>query len=243
MEARLHALDGLSRDEILALCDEREGSNPNFLPSECLVHLVRACRRDNSERWFERLYKSLIARVLRALPRSESSDGGTSSYTRESIRDKVCARFVEMLAADRTTYEERLDFFEVRFDMAMKRLRMDAQKQAWRDENRNQSIEYDEESGEMDPVVEAAAGSYNPLAGEIFRNEAFRLRLDAAIEALPIEQSRTVRMLMLDYQIHSEDPTVNTICKVLAKTPKTIWNYRQRAFEALRKTLADGDAE
>jgi hypothetical protein len=48
-------------------------------------------------------------------------------------------------------------------------------------------------------------------------------------------------MLRLDFQIHSEDPTVNTICKALGKTPKTIWNYRDRALKALRKALIDGD--
>ena len=68
-----------------------------------------------------------------------------------------------------------------------------------------------------------------------------RLRLDAAIEALPPEQSRTIQLLMLEYPIHSEDPSVMTICKALGKTPKTIWNYRDRAEKALRKALIEGE--
>lgn len=239
--ARLAVLQGLPRDEILTCCLIRQRTDPRYVPSECLLTLVRASRDDNSNAWFERLYKILLARVLGALPRADSSDGKTSSLSRERIRDKVCERFVELLAADRTNYEDRLDFFEIRFDMALRRLRLDAQKQAWRDEARSQPIDYDDDSGELSPEIEKAAGSVNPLEDLENRGEAFRLRLDAAIEQLPPEQSRTIQMLRLGFQIHSEDPEVNTICRALGKTPKTIWNYRDRALKALRKALVDGE--
>lgn len=241
IEAQLLSLQQLPRDEILARCEIRQQADPGYVPSECLLHFVRASRADNSNAWFERFYKILLARVLRALPSPDSADGKTSSLTKERIRDKVFERFVEMLAGDRQIYDDRLDFFEIRFDMALKRLRLGAQKQAWRDENRSQPISYDEDNGELSQEIEQAAGSVNPFDGPEFHDETFRLRLDAAIETLPTEQSRTIQMLMLDYQIHSEDPSVTTICKVLGKTPKTIWNYRDRAMKALRKALIEGE--
>ncbi len=240
-ETLITILAQLGRDEILARCAIRQRADPQYVSSECLLHVVRASRADNSNAWFERLYKILYDRVLRALPRADAADGETSSLTQELIRDLASERFVEMLAADRQDYEERLDFFEIRFDMALKRLRLDAQKQAWRDENRNRPLEYDEANGELDPEIEMAAGSLNPFEGMEFRDEAFRLRLDAAIEALPPEQSRTIHMLMLDYPIHSEDPTVHTICKELGRSPKSIWNYRDRAMKALKKALGEGE--
>jgi hypothetical protein len=205
------------------------------------LHFIRASRADNSDAWFERLYKVLLARVLNTLPSGDAADGQTRSLTRERIRDKVYERFVEMLAGDRQAYDDRLDFFEIRFDMALRRLRLDARKQAWRDENRTQPISFDDDSGELSPEIEKAAGSINPLEALQIDDEDFRLRLDAAIEALPTEQSRTIQMLMLDYQIHSEDPKVLTICKVLGKTPKTIWNYRDRAVKALQMALIEGE--
>ncbi len=73
---------------------------PGYGPSECLVHFVRASRADNSNAWFERLYKILLARVLRALPSANSADGKTISLTKERIRDKVSERIVEMLAGN-----------------------------------------------------------------------------------------------------------------------------------------------
>lgn len=241
IEAQLRALEQLSRDELLARAQIRSREAEGYVPTECVLYFIRVSRADNSDAWFERLYKVLSARVLRALPSGDAADGHTRSLTAERIRDKVYERFVEMLAGDRQTYDDRLDFFEIRFDMALKRLRQDAQKQAWRDENRTQPIGYDDEGGELSPEIEKAAGSVNPLEGLKIDDEAFRLRLDAAIEALPTEQSRTIQMLMLDYQIHSEDPDVLTICKVLGKTPKTIWNYRDRAIKALRKALIEGE--
>lgn len=241
IEAQLQALEQFSRDELLARAQIRSRDDPGYVSTECVLHFIRASRADNSDAWFERLYKVLSERVLRALPSGDARDGKTRSLTAERIRDKVYERFVGMLAADRQAYDDRLDFFEIRFDMALKRLRLDAQKQAWRDENRSQPVSYDDDSGELSPEIEQAAGSVNPFEGMEIDDEAFRLRLDAAIEALPTEQSRTIQMLMLDYQIHSEDPNVITICKVLGKTPKTIWNYRDRAMKALRKALIEGE--
>lgn len=240
-ETEIHTLSLLPREEILARCDVCQRSNPLYVTSESLLHLVRACRSENSTAWFERLYAILYARVLRALPRAEAADGETSSLTREQIREKASAQFVEMLAADIQGYVERLDFFEIRFDQALKRLRQDAQKQAWRHENRSSPIEYDDANGEMSPEIEKAAGTTNPFEGIEFRDEAFRLRLDAAIEALPPEQSRTIHMLMLEYTIQSDDPSVHTICRELGVTRKTVWNYRDRAMKALKKALGEGE--
>jgi hypothetical protein len=71
-------------------------SDAAYAPSECLVYFIRASRRDNDEAWFERLYRILTERVLRSLPRAESSDGKTESLTRGVVRDKVFGRFVEL---------------------------------------------------------------------------------------------------------------------------------------------------
>ena len=241
IETLLQTLAGLSRDELLARAQIRARDDAGYVPTECLLYFVRASRADNSDAWFERLYKALSARVLRALPPADATDGVSCSLTRERIREKVYERFVEMLAGDRQAYDDRLDFFEIRFDMALKRLRQDAQRQAWRDENRNQPLKYDDDSGELSPEIEQAAGSTDPFEGMEIDDEAFRLRLDAAIKALPTEQSRTIQMLMLGYHIQSEDPDVITICKVLKKTPKSIWNYRERAFKTLRDVLIEGE--
>ena len=231
----------LPRDELIVRAAVTKRSDLRYVPSECLVYFVRASRRDNNEAWFERLYRILIERVLHSLPRTESSDGKTESLTRGAIRDKVFGRFVELLSADRTAYVDKLDYFEVRFDGALASLRRDAQEQAWRDENRYRPIEYDEESGELSPEVEAAAGTYDLFTASDFDDPAYRLRLDAAIAALPTEQSRIIHMLRQGFPIDSKEPDVMTIAKALGRSEKTVRTYRDKAFAALRAAMADGD--
>jgi hypothetical protein len=149
VEALITELAALPRGELIARAAITKRADPGYVPSECLVYFIRASRRDNGEAWFERLYRVLTERVLRSLPRAESSDGKTESLPRGVVRDKVFGRFVELLSADRAAYLDKVDYFEVRFDGALASLRRDAQGQAWRDENRSQPLEYDEESGEV----------------------------------------------------------------------------------------------
>ncbi|MTW18375.1 DNA-binding response regulator [Rhodoplanes serenus] len=241
IEALIAELAVLPRDELIARAEITKRSDPGYIPSECLVYFIRASRRDNNEAWFERLYRILIGRVLRSLPKAESSDGRTESLTRGVVRDKVFSRFVELLSADRADYVDKLDYFEVRFDGALASLRRDAQEKAWRDENRSQPLEYDEESGELSPEVEAAAGAHDPFAASDFDDPAYRSRLDAAIEALPIEQSRIIHMLRQGFPIDSKEPDVMTIAKALGRSEKTIRTYRDKAFATLRAAMTDGD--
>lgn len=216
-------------------------SDPSYVPSECLVYFIRASRSDNENAWFERLYRILIERVLRSLPKPESSDGRTESLTRGVIRDKVFDRFVELLSADRVAYNDKLDYFEVRFDGALASLRRDAQKQAWRDENRSQPLEYDEESGELSPEIETAAGTHDPFAESDFGDPAYRSRWDAAIDSLPPEQRRIIHMLTEGFPIDSKDPGAMTIAKALDRSEKTIRTYRDKAFAAMRAAIAVGE--
>jgi hypothetical protein len=160
IETKLVELEGLSRKDLLAHVQIRHRDDPSYVPSECLVYFVRASRADNSTAGFDRLYKVLTERVLRSLPRPDSADGTTTSLTKSVIRDKVFGKLAELLSADRSEYSEKLDYFEVRFDGALASLRRDAQEQAWRDENRATSLDFDEGTGELSEEVERAAGSF-----------------------------------------------------------------------------------
>jgi hypothetical protein len=241
VEALIAELATLPRDQLIARAAITKRADPGYIPSEGLVYFLRASRHDNNEAGFDRLYRILTERVLRSLPRAESVDGETESLTRGVIRDKVFGRFVELLSADRAGYVDKVDYFEVRFDGALASLRRDAQEQAWRDENRSQPLEFDEESGELSPEVEAAVGVYDPFAASDFDDPAYRLRLDAAIEALPTEQSRIIHMLRQGFPIDSKEPDAMTIAKALGRSEKTVRTHRDKALAVLRAAMADGD--
>ncbi len=229
-ESLLVELATLSRDALIARAEITKRSDPLYIPSECLVYFIRASRSDESEVWFERLYRIVAERVLRSLPRAERPDGKSESLTRGVVRDKVFGRFVELLSADRAAYVDKLDYFEVRFDGALASLRRDAQEKAWRDENRSQPLEYDEDSGELSLEVEAAAGVHDPFAASYLDDSDYRSRLDAAIEALPAEQGRIIHMLTQGFPIDSKEPDVMTVAKALGRSEKTIRTYRDKAL-------------
>lgn len=229
IEAMLVQLAELSRDDLLARAAIRKRTDPGYIPSECLLYFVRASRHDNSDAWFERLYKILQERVLRTLPRTDRG-GGPVALTSERIRNAVFDRFVELLASDRRQADDKLDFYEVRFDMALKRLRLDAQHKAWAEENRSCS------SAPDDAILTASdqdeTDSY-AIDEDIFSDPFFRKRVYAAIDTLPPEQSRTMHLLLLGWPIDSSDPEVMTIAKALGCTERSVRNYRDRALKTL----------
>jgi hypothetical protein len=239
-KALIAELKFLSRAELAARCMISDRSDPGYVPSECLMYFVRATRADNSDQYFERLYKVLVSRVLRALPNPETADGEVVlvSQTKSRIRDAAFGRFVELLAADRQEYSEKLDYFEVKFDGAVANLRRDAQEIAWREENRTTTLEFDPETNEPSAEVEKAAGSFNPLDELALVESDYRSRLDAAIDTLPPEQIRIIEMLRRGIPIDSKDPYAITIAKTLGKSEKTIRLHRDRAFAALRAALS-----
>jgi hypothetical protein len=243
IETLIAELAIMSRDQLIDRAAIAKRTDPLYVPSECLIHFIRASRNDNGETWFERLYRILVERVLRSLPRAEHRSGGTESLTRGTVREKVSGRLAELLSTDRVSYDDRLDYFEIRFDSALVRLRKDAQRQAWRDENRSEPLENDEDSGELSPEIEAAAGIYDPFNAPDFDDPGYRSSLDAAIEMLPTEQCRIVHMLRQGFPIDSKEPNVMTIAKALGRSEKTIRTHRDKAFAALRLILADGEKE
>ncbi|WP_184015726.1 DNA-binding response regulator [Sphingobium boeckii] len=237
VEPLLKSLSDLPRDVLLERARIRDRKHPDYVPSECLLHFIRASRRDNSDAWFERLYKVLVERVLRAVPRVEAS-GNSASLANERIRNSVFDRFVELLAKDRKELDDKLDFFEVRFDLAIKRLRLDAQERVWREENRSDSID-DESGGAGDDAAEATSAS--PFDADNFSDPLFRERLYVAIDALSPEQSRTMHLLLLGWQTHSNDPAVMTIAKALGCSDRSVRNYRDRAMKTLGALFNLGD--
>lgn len=241
IEAEIAALVTLPRDELIERCAVRSRRDPNYVRSETILYFLRSTRGDNSTALFDRLFRILSARVIAALPRVDSVDGETTSATNSEIRDAVYGRFEELLARDRLGYEEGLDFFEVRFDAGISKLKIAAQRKAWRDEKRHIAIEFDPETNEPSQEVEEAYATFKRKLDINFDDPAFRLRLDAAIDTLPKEQIGVIQMLLLDFQMDANDPEVVTIASTLDCHEKTVRNRRDRAVERLQAILFPGD--
>lgn len=237
VERMLDELELLPRDVLSARCRIQDRRDPNYVSTECVMHFVRASHRDNSEARFATLYRILLERAARSLPRSTNTVHISSSQA--EINELVMDTINVLVSSDRTEYCEKLDYFEVRFDGAMAKLRLDAQRKVWTRQNRNSQIE-DAETGELRPDVERAVGAHDPFADGKIVDRDYRSKLDAAIDTLPLLQQRIVHMLRKGIPIDSQDTYAVTISKTLGKVEKTIRSNRDKAFVALRCIL-DGD--
>lgn len=241
VEEKLLEIGALTRDEIAARCDIQERESPKYVPSECLVYLLREHRSRPLDNCSERIFKTLMERVLHGLPQPETSDDEKERLTDGNVRDEGRYRFLEMLAKDRLEYLEALDVYEIRFQMALKALRVDAQRRVYARDNPLETIETDPETGEVAEKVERAAGVFDPLETHRLDNIGFRLRLEKAIDGLPRFQKAIVEMWRKGIPIESNEAGVVSISTTLGKTPKTIRTHRDLACATLRMVLMKGE--
>ena len=243
IEAKLVETHSLTRDEISARCEIQDPKCAGDLPSECILHLVRQHRSSPTGAYLEKLFKTLLERVLRGLPQAESQDGRSEKLTDCNVRDDARHRFLEMLMNDRQGYDARLDFYEIRFQMALRKLRLDAQEKIYGEAEHLESMEIDNETGEIAEKVERAAGSFDPLNWDTSGDADYRLHLDKAIDALPALQKAIVELIRKGIPIESKELGAVDIAKTLEKSEKTIRTHRDKAYTTLRTMLTKGEPQ
>lgn len=234
VEVSLGTLRDLSLDELIERCRIDSPATAGFVKSECLVHLLRERSRDNRDARFNQLYRCLLKRVAKALPRAERQDGDKVLIDAaiSEANDAATARFEVIVSLDRQG-GKHLDFFEVHFDQAMARLRRSARRPSARNAQREFAIEHDPETGELPTSIERAAGSFDEQDENLFLDPLFRPRLLAAIDSLPTEQKEVITMLMR----HMDQQSIATI---LDCDPRTVRYRRDRAVIQIREFLGVG---
>lgn len=223
-------------EQLVERCTSQLRELPDYVPSECLVYLVRT-RHGKSRRTTEQIYQLLAERILRRLPPRSSIMRNGISLTGSNITDETFGRLVEWLSQDRQAYVEQLDYFEVRFNEALVNLFRDAKKKVWRKEKRTGPLETDDETGELLPQMEEALGLVEPFDAAKLERAEYRSRLGPAINTLPSLQRRIIELDRLGMPIYSENPQVMTISKALGKSDKTIRTHRQHALLTLNAIL------
>ena len=233
IEAQIDELSLLSRDEIVARARIRSSRDPNYIASECLLYFLRGTRKDNSERHFNRLFEALWQRVQDALPNDSESPA------LQHANEEVELRLMEMLVKDRQEYQERLDFFEVRFGFAMKAMRYSALRKMYREEA-HEVVGYDE--SELQGDAKKSGSPFLPFTSEKLSDPLYRMRLSEAIRSLPDEQRQALALWQKDIPYTSQDPNVVTAGAILGCSEQTARNRRDRAIRALR-TMLEGEEQ
>ena len=239
IEQMLRLLIDLPIEEALARARIRNRRSPGWLPGECLVHMTRRAGRLRDRRAYERWYEILAERVRAGLPRPVSKNRPAAREL--EIGEVGFARFLTMLSVDINVYDERLDIWEARFDLALKNLRRDALRKLLPAEDEPDTVEIGD-----DPVlaeeVERAQGAFDPFDPGRLNEEDFRSRVWDAIDALPTEQNRILTMMAQGIPIGIGAAGEHSIASLLGMQPRTINNHKRRAFELLRQAIEGDEA-
>jgi len=232
VEAEIQALAEISEAELERRAGLWQVSAAEYASPEALLYFVRNAAAGAHR---ERLTQKLLSRLARRIPAVADAGGDTVSLTRMNIREDVRDHFVDLLLSDRVQYDDRLDYYEINFNSAVAADRYDANERHWKHENRTTGLET--EHGEVSAQVESAVGDYDPFDADELDKKHYRLLLDEAIDSLPEFQRRIVTMWREDIPIESNDPSIESISKILGKSEKTIRTHRDKAFASLKLRL------
>lgn len=239
-ELLLVQLDAIPVADLIDRC-KLPKSDPGYVPTECLLHFVRRSWASDDRAVWEPLLKILTERIRRTLPKGISPDGKSQSLATSQASEEVYDKFIVMLLGEKNAYNERLDFFEIRFNRGLAMLNASARIKAKKQEDRSETLFSEEDEGELASEVEVAAGSYDPFDPELVDQSIYRSRLVAAMNRLTLLERRVVEMCRQDVPIDSKDPESMTMVKILGRSDKGIRNIRDRAFAKLRALLTRGD--
>lgn len=241
VEATIERLLGMSRQETLAVCALNDRRHADYVPSECVLHLLRRAGQDKDQVYLERLFLIFAKRVARAFPVPERLLPGSNakglSSSELAVREFAIDKLTEMLCLDRQGYDDRLDIYEATFDAALKTLRATARRSVGRQRNRLEPLSDDPEAAEPSSDVEDALLRHVPGSEEKIERRDYRRKLLAAIQLLPDEDRRLLMLLIRDIPIHSKDPTVTTVARLIRCGEQTVRNRRDRIYRDLRRAL------
>ncbi|MCY4595430.1 MAG: hypothetical protein OXC19_11630 [Bryobacterales bacterium] len=238
VEAQIDEAVRLSRFDLEPRLLITDRNAPGYLRSECLVHLVRRGRRSDDQQ----LMNSVLPVLLR---RCESNllvkvpDGGIPDAA--SLRQRILDDLVDLFVTDGTgELPDELDFYECRFNLAFRALRIDAvRRDARRRKHSIPTVEllpsgaasepdaYEDSFAQMsDAFKTLPTQEWNAMWGPFVE----------AINALPADERDAVILVhVLGYKVESEDPEEDTAATRRNCTGRTIRNRLTRAAAKLSR--------
>jgi hypothetical protein len=231
---RLESVDATERLQVFAIVSRKSSG---YVPFEALTYFLRRAQAAGAQDEFKQIFGLLMKRVGQSLFAVVSD---TRMAGAQGIREEIMGRFAERIAKDCNGRFAMLDFFEVRFDLAFSRFYKTALRQIGPASVLTEALSTDGDEGQdISPEVDAAAAAFLGGDPREIDDPAFRLELDAAIDALPDDQRRVVGLLRQGFQIDSKDPNIMTIAKMLQCDERTVRNRRDRAYKTLRSVLQE----
>lgn len=215
----------------------RDRSAKDYLPSECLVYLIRDALRRRDEKVYDKLLPVLLARcdvILRSKVDSKIA-------TAPQLREDILGDFAALFAIDGSPQDQyELDFFEVRFNMAFRTFRIERMRpELDRLATEMELADPDSPEAPIDEELRTRLFKACRSASDV-EERIFRKQVHAAIRALPPEERRAlVLCYMMGYKEESVDPNEETAATLCGVTGRTIRNRLARAIAKLSRLKED----
>ncbi|MBR1256411.1 hypothetical protein JQ634_22230 [Bradyrhizobium sp. AUGA SZCCT0240] len=235
IEACIEVALGQALDEQLRRAPINDPTHRDYMPTECLLHLVREARITGNKRSVDRLLPSLLNRCERRLKRTIPDSWPDA----EGLREELLQLFCELLARAGTNHDATaLDIFECKFNKGLATLRY---KRLRKDANRTKRFvhlrdEKDEDGQPIDPdetLTRLSRAARTPASQEDF---VYLGEILEALKTLPEAQRRAVDLCCLQgYAPASEDPEEITAATICGVSGTAIRKNLRKAAEKLKK--------
>lgn len=246
VEAQILELLGLSRDNQMVRLRITDPQDSRFVRPEVLMYFLRETRGENHLGRFNTLYELLMRRFGRFFRSAETHREGQTlvDVSLAEIRELAEHALMEKILQDRKTGDDRLDIYECKFGMTVKKDRLSARRPVDRNTYREEALNAAEGDQEYAPHVEKALHaeavklltSNNDVGHD-------RQKVLAAISTLPDKYRRVAIMMMHNIPAESVDPYRITVSQALRCTPKTARYRGTEAAKRVRKALGMEDQE
>ena len=222
---------------VLRRANIRNVRDPDYMPMECLLHLMREARLRKDKVTEGKLYVPFMsrceARLKRAIPDGSRTDAG-------GLRDEVMFKFNALFARVGSNEDSTaLDYYEVNFNQAFqflwwKQIRKDnARKRIFVDIGQ----EKDDEGRPLDEENALAKLSAAARSPERQENLVYLTQVGKFLATLSPEDRETVRLVLIEgYTIESDDPDEVTAARILGVGRRAI-NKRLAKVAAKLKTF------
>jgi DNA-directed RNA polymerase specialized sigma24 family protein len=241
IEAKIDAALGQDWSILSERARQTDRRSPNFLPNECLIHLIRDALRRKDERIATVFIKPLLQRCEANLKITISDKALRNA---EAIREEAIDALMTMITEDgQRGHEDDLDFFECNFRRAFRALRVNSVREDMK--YRRELIQLPEkDDDEGEPSFDADILARLSRMARIDANQEHSLLLDELLEQvrnLPeTERKAVILTRILGYEEESVDKSKRTAATICGVTGRTI---RYRLAKATRRLKDDGEKE
>lgn len=206
---------------------------PDYLRSETLVYVIRESVRTGNDERRDAVLPVLLVRCEAILKAKVSEELPNP----EALREAVLSEFSELLASDGTGQQpNELDFYECRFNLAFRTLRLDVLNRELAEVNKVADLPERGDDGEPsayeDDAFERVTEAFRTPATQ--ESTAFLQDVWNAINALSAADRKAVVLVnVLGYDEESDDPKKVTAATLCGCTGRTIRNRLSRAAAKL----------